>query len=257
MKRAIMLAFGATLALIIFVRVWPTMKSNSEASVSLGEAEYLEQCFHATGANATSFLIHDYSIVNQNFMSASDLLNLAETMASDWGLMNVTASKRVGSNTHILQLSGTWPNQMRVSIVLSSFHMTDGMRDSTKLVLRAKNETGDLSKLAPKMSVIARELQHERIPSNLDAYITGYVKPRLSQEQTNKVITRAFDAVHAKRTEGLTSKLVTSISGYSPNAPTYILSNGKKMNLQVALHWDGNNHHTNVIVGTPIIVDSY
>lgn len=158
--------------------------------------------------------------------------------------------------THILQLAGTWSNHMNVSIVLSSFHMTDGMPDSTILVLRAQSDAGDLPELAHHMSAIANELKHLRIPVNLDPYITGYIQPLLSQEETNQVITKAFDTVDAKRIEGVTSNLVTSISGYSPEGPTYIMSK-EKMNLQAALQWDGYNQHTSVVVGTPIIVDPY
>lgn len=256
MKRIIMWACAAAIAFTILGRIVPAMASNSGSSVAREEAVYLTTSFAATGATPISFLIHDYSTVNQRFMSSNDLLSLAEKMSSDLGLANVTASKRVGQDEHILQVSGTWSNQIKVLVVISSFHMKDGMPDSTKLVFRAQSQAGDLSEMAPHMSAVANELQDLQIPSNLDAYITGYVKPKLSQKQTNQVIAKAFDAVQAKRTEGLTSKLVTSISGYSPEGPTYILSRNK-MNLQVALHWDGYNHHTNVIVGTPIIVDPY
>lgn len=257
MKRITIWAIGAALVFGLFGHVLPAMANNSGASVSQGEAEYLEQSFNATGATATGFLIHDYSTVNQHFMSPSDLLNLAKTMASDLGLTNVTAGKRIGQNEHILQLSGTWSKKISVSIVLSSFHMTDGMPDSTILVFRAKSGTGDLSELAAKMTAISSELNRQHIYPSLDAYIAGYIQPELSDQQTNQVIAKAFDAVQAKRIEGLSSNLVTSISGYSPNGPTYILSNYKRMNLQVALHWDEYNKHTNVIAGTPIIVDPY
>lgn len=256
MKRAIMWAFAAAMLVSVFGRIVPALANNSGASTAQAEARYLEKSFNTTGATATSFLIHDYSTVNQHFASTSNLLNIAKTMSSDLGLTNVTAGKRVGQSEHILELSGTWSNHIDMLIVLSSFHMTDGMPDSTVLILRAKSNTGNLSELESRMSAIANELQHLRISPSLDAYITGYVKPRLTQTQTNQVIAHTFDAVRANRVEGLTSNLVTSISGYSPEGPTYIMSKGK-MNLQVALHWDGYKHHTNVTVGTPIIVDPY
>ncbi|WP_067620423.1 YwmB family TATA-box binding protein [Alicyclobacillus acidiphilus] len=257
MKRMIVWVVGGVLAFTIFGHVLPAMASNSEAPVPRKEAEYLTQSFNATGAKATSFVIHDYSTVNQQFMSVSDLQNLSETIASEFGLTNVKAGKRVGQDKHIIELSSTWSTKTSLSIVLSSFHMTDGMPDSTILVLRARNETGNVAELAPQMSAVSTELRRLHISPQLDAYITGHVKPKLSQEQTDHVISKAFVAVKAERTEGLSSTLVTSISGYSSEGPTYILSNGKKMNLQVALHWDGYNHQTNVIVGTPIIIDPY
>lgn len=256
MKRFIMWGFPFALFFAVFVRTSSAMASDSGALVAKSEAAYLETSFKATDARASSFLIHDYSQVDTRFLSISDLLGLAETMSSSLGLTNVTAGKRVGDQVHIVQLNGIWSDHSKVSIVLSSFHMTDDMPDGTILTVRAKSNAGNLLDLAPHMSAMARELQHLQIPIGIDAYIAGYVKPRLSQTQTNHVIAHAFDVVHAKQTEGLTSRLVTSISGYSAEEPAYIVSKGK-MNLQVAVHWNGYDAHTDIIVGTPFIVDSY
>lgn len=82
-------------------------------------------------------------------------------------------------NEHILQLSGTWSNHINVLIVLSSFHITDRMPDSTMRVLRVQSDTGNLSERMHHMSAIAN-VALKRIPLNLNAYITMYVKPRLS-----------------------------------------------------------------------------
>ena len=249
MQRVIVLISTAAWIFAVFSRLVSATANNFGASAAQREAAYLTKSFAATGAKSSSFLIHDYSTVNQRCMASKEFLTLAGKMSYNLGLTHVTAGQHVGKNEHILQLAGTWSNHMNASIVLSSFHMTDGMPDSTILVLRAQSDAGDLPELAHHMSAIANELKHLRIPVNLDPYITGYIQPLLSQEETNQVITKAFDTVDAKRIEGVTSNLVTSISGYSPEGPTYIMSK-EKMNLQAALHWDGYNRHPSVVVET-------
>ncbi len=65
-----------------------------------------------------------------------------------------------------------------------------------------RSDTGNLSEFVPPMSATANELQRQRIPLTLDAYITKYVKPRLSKEQAKHTVTRAFGTIQAKLTEG-------------------------------------------------------
>ena len=175
MKQVIMLGFPvALLFFAMFGQTSSVMASDSGALVAKMERAYLETSFKATEAKASSFLIHDYSQVDARFLPISDLLDISETMSSSLGLTNVTVGKRVGEQIHIVQLSGVWSNHLEVLIVLSSFHMTDGMPDSTILTVRAKSNTGNLLDLAPHMSAIAKELQHLQIPIGIDAYIRGY-----------------------------------------------------------------------------------
>jgi hypothetical protein len=63
--------------------------------------------------------------------------------------------------------------------------------------------------------------------------------------------------VHAVRVEGLTSNNVTSISGYSHGQDIAILAAGHPINLQVAAYYNAYRHHTDVLVGTPVITIPY
>ncbi|MBX5437739.1 MAG: YwmB family TATA-box binding protein [Alicyclobacillaceae bacterium] len=91
----------------------------------------------------------------------------------------------------------------------------------------------------------------------LSACVEGSLSARLVGARQPYMIRRAFEAVHASRVEGVQSGVETSVSGYTPLAPMYILSNGRRMNLQVAVHFDRYHQRTDVLVGTPIILATY
>ncbi len=219
------------------------------------EANYLETSFGATGATVIGYLIHDYGTLNNQFLSQTELAQVSSGIANNLALKDTKTEGRSIPGENAYQMTGIWEGNTTVSIFLSSFHMTDG--DETYIVIRASNNQRSISQLSGQMKEIANALQNVHIAPQLDAYITGFTSKKLSEQETEDTVSRAFQSVNAVRTEGLNSALETSISGYSSEAPDYIISGDKKMNLQVALHWDGYDKRTNVLVGTPIIVDPY
>jgi hypothetical protein len=91
----------------------------------------------------------------------------------------------------------------------------------------------------------------------MSAYLTGFIPTEVSESTANKLAAQALAAVDATTVEALRTSLETSVSGYSENAPTYILTNGRRMNVQVAVHQDSYRHGTDVYIGTPIITTTY
>lgn len=75
--------------------------------------------------------------------------------------------------------------------------------------------------------------------------------------ESNALVREVFSTVKAKEIEGVRSDLVTSVSGYSPLSKDYIVTNGNKMNLQVAVHDDAHHGKTRVLVGSPIVTIEY
>ncbi|MCL6627219.1 MAG: YwmB family TATA-box binding protein, partial [Alicyclobacillus shizuokensis] len=114
--------------------------------------------------------------------------------------------------------------------------------------------TTDLAQLLARLRETAESTGGK---AQISACIEGSLSARLIGAQQRQVIQQAYEAVHAARVEGVQSDLETSVSGYTPLAPTYILTDGRRMNLQVAVHYDAYHRRTDVLVGTPIILSTY
>jgi hypothetical protein len=243
-------------AVALLTHIIPAIGGTS-VDVTQAEAQYLEASFGATGATVTGYMIHDYATLNHQFLSQSELAQVSSGIAKNLGLKGTKTEGRSVTEENAYQMTGIWGGNTAVSIFLSSFHMTDGMPNETDIVIRASSNQHSIRQLPAQMKEIANVLQNVHVAPQLDAYITGFTSKKLSEQETEDTVSRAFQSVHAVRIEGLNSALETSISGYSSEAPDYITSGGRKINLQVALHWDGYDKRTNVVVGTPIIVDPY
>jgi hypothetical protein len=81
----------------------------------------------------------------------------------------------------------------------------------------------------------------------------GKLKNDLQTEKCRQILA-AFDS---KQVESLREDTVLSYSAYSPQIMDYILTNGNRMNLQVATHIDDTHQQTTVTVGVPIITVEY
>jgi len=156
---------------------------------------------------------------------------------------------------NLLELDGQQAD-MTVQLYLSSFHHT-GTPDSTVLVIRAQNSSGSLQQLTPEMNTLSKVLDRQYIIPVLSAYISGSLPNQLTQAETNTLIQQTLQSMQATRVEGLQTVHETSISAFSPEGSYYLVTADKKMNLQVAVHYDSVHGQKNVIVGSPIIIDPY
>lgn len=225
-------------------------------STSSVEADYVERSFGAMHAQVAGYLIHNRSQLNEKFLSETDLQEIAREIKQELGLRNAKLLSNSGKYQNYLQLSGEWPDATDVTVTLSSFH-DDTEPDSTILSIRVHSQAGQLQNFGHDVSRVKQAVTNLQSTPQISACIEGFTSARMVGVQTDNLISQAFSVVHADVIEGVKSDLLSSISGYSSEAPGYILTNGRKMNLQVAVHYDAYHHRTNVLVGTPIITETY
>lgn len=83
-----------------------------------------------------------------------------------------------------------------------------------------------------------------------------------SSKDLNKPLNVAFKKLRAQHIEGMNTNDTISISGYTPlltnvNNPPYIITGGRKMNVQVATRYDSLHQCVVLTIGLPIITIEY
>ena len=176
------------------------------------------------------------------------------------GLGTPGSQSSTQSNGHSYQtfgeVYGTWPDSTQITVTASSFQFANGQAE-TLLVIWVDSKGSNLGAFGHDMANIEEVLQHERVIPEISACIIGSRGARMSGGQAESLIQDVFASVHAQRVEGVTTPHYTSISGYSAMMPQYILTDGRKMNIQVAVNYDAVHHRTNVLIGSPIITITY
>lgn len=220
-------------------------------------AAYLERSFRATNAQVNGFLVHNYSQINECFLSQREIAHIANELQRHFNFTDVRGIEESSNRTHRYSLKGTLLNAVCVSIVVSSFRGVPHDSNSTVLVIRARSSADNLYNLNTTLTSVAQAVASIRAMPQLSSYISGQIPEKLVGEKAKGMISAALWAVHAKTVEGIESHFMTSVSAYSSKGPMCILTNNRKMNLQVAVHYDEYHQRSNILVGTPIIVDSY
>lgn len=234
--------------------------ANRHAWEPQATAEYLDKVFTTTHASVSSFVVHDYSVVNHKFISSEEAKTLAVQIAFNLGLKNLHGKALSNVTEHMFELSGNWKGTEVLVAVNSLNHMTMGhtdLQDDTTLVIRAAAQTTSTAMLASALQSVSTTLENMHIPVQIDAYIHGTLPQKLNPTKTNQLVNHTLATVGAHAVEALRSEQVTSVSAYAPEEKSYILTNQHKMNLQVALHYNITRDQTDIFVGTPIIIDNY
>ena len=234
------------------------------------EIALLNASFSSTKSTLSGYLLHNWSSMAGTYVSETELSTMADGIVQDLQIANAKLWKKANSGENYLQVEGTWPNHTDVKIVLSSFApttstgATDGNANATSmitgntvLVVSAQSQSNTDNTASGQYEMISNAVSNAGFTPQISACLTGYRGDTLMGVHAKALAERALAAVSAVKVEGLTQNLETSLSGYTPNGLTYVLTDGQRMNLQVAVHSDSYHHRTNVLVGTPIITTAY
>jgi hypothetical protein len=181
---------------------------------------------------------------------------LGQNLNKAFGIQNAKETIEQRGDQTSYTLRGEWQNGAAAQIVMTSMKF-QSHAPQTVLVLRVERETKDLDDYSQSIKRVAETAKLANSIPQISTCIKGLRADKMEDVALNEMVKNVFAKVKAKEIEGVRSELVTSVSGYSPLTKDYIVTNGKKMNLQVAAHYDGHLGKTRVLVGSPIVTIEY
>lgn len=248
------------LILIISIALFSTSllytKYAHSSSPSQDMAALVSKAFTATGAKQTGYSVHDWSVIDEQYHTKQDLHTLGDRLNQTLQIQNPQVFESANGNQNVFQIRGKWDTNTSISMELTSMQFP-GKNPQTTLVIRAESTATSLHELAVNMDQIKSTIAVTKARPQISTCIQGFLDDRMNNVERNQLISNTLRSVNAKELEGVRSDLVASISGYSPLSQDFIVTNGKKMNLQVAIHYDSYRHQTQVLVGSPIVTIEY
>jgi hypothetical protein len=232
----------------------PTLVHSSDPAQD--QARLVSTAFAATGAKTTGFTVHDWSVIDQHYHTKQELQVLGDQLNQILRIQSPQSYDHTDGAQTVYQLRGNWDPQTSVSMILTSMQFP-GKQPQTTLVIRAESKTEQLNPLANQIERIRKAVAFTKAKPQISTCIQGFLGDRMNTVERNQLISNTFHSVNAQEVESVRSDLVTSVSGYSPISQDCITTNGKKMNLQVAIHYDTYRHQTQVLVGSPIVTIEY
>jgi hypothetical protein len=97
----------------------------------------------------------------------------------------------------------------------------------------------------------------KNVKPKISSCVIGVYEGKLTENEMRAKIADAMSSVKAKEVEGLASEGLNSISAFSGNINSFVLSNNKKVNMQIAVRYSSYDGKTYIWIGSPLIHVEY
>lgn len=218
--------------------------------------EFLMKAFATTDATVEGYTINNWSVLDKEFRTADQLKGMAEQLNHTLSIEHATGTPDTQGDQVSYTLRGTFQDGANVQLVLKTMKFQEHA-PQTVLSISLDHETQDLSKYPQEINLVRQTAAAAKSVPQISTCIKGLLADKMKNGDSNALVNNVFRKVNAKEIEGVRSDLVTSVSGYSPQTKDYIFTNGSKMNIQVAVHYDAYQGKTRVLVGSPIVTIEY
>lgn len=242
--------------LCLLIGAYSFMSYRQTLAQTTDTAQFLRDAFTATDGSVEGYSIHNWSVIDKEYHGVDQLKVMAQQLNRTFGIENVKESSGGQGDQNSVTLRGTWKNGADVQLVVQSMRLTDNA-PQTALVLRVERETKDLQDYGQAIEKVRETALSQQTVPQISTCVRGFLPDKMKDGESNTLVKRVFQKVKAKEIEGVRSDLVTSVSGFSPLSKDYIVTNGNKMNLQVAVHYDAYQGKTRIVVGSPIVTIEY
>lgn len=220
------------------------------------EATFLNRAVAAAGGTRSQALVHNYTETVGPLPTLSELEQEASSVATALGMTRAQQTTRSAAGENFVQLTGVGTGGADVSVYESSFPAGNG-QGTDVLVVRATPGSMAPQNLADLMQEVYTAVSNAHRTPDVSAYVetvhNGLASPTEVRQEDAKVLV----AVGAKAVSAMQSGTDSSVSAYSPRGPQGIQTGNQTMNLQIGVHHDSLHRQTDVIIGTPIIVDPF
>ncbi|MCY0876449.1 MAG: YwmB family TATA-box binding protein [Firmicutes bacterium] len=215
---------------------------------------YVQAAFNATKAKLTGYEVHDWTTINDTFMSEPAVTALSHTLAQKLQVTDMHLYPHVDDRDHVALWSGS-VRGLKATVEVASMDIPGAPQ--TVIVLRLVESGGDEATFATSYAAIRSAILSVGGTLEENATLFGDLPGALSGTTREQVIKAAFDRAGAEELQPMQSPYTTSVAGYGAKDIPQEQAGKQAINLQVALHANRYNNVTRVLVGSPIITVEY
>ena len=243
--------------LFLFIFICHSLFSAKAESVAVITSEPLYRAMQATGAEVKTLTMQTYLPLSLQKNEMSDLTEIMEMLADDFGLTAEAIDKEIIQNSkeRSLNIKGL-ANGQQISITLKSL-LSEAVDHKVHLSIKIIENYPDAyssSKTQEKLTKILKKfLGQPQITTCLEGYLDG----KLRKGMTDCCIRDAFDSVGAEENSRMDGEGYISVTGYTPLIANQIMANRVPVNMNMAIRYHSIDHRTYITIGSPIILVEY
>lgn len=249
MKKKLLLLF------FVMIIATGTVGAADNYPVDIPEEDVLIASFENCKAEVIESTINSWGKLNNRFMDIRDIELQMNTFIERMGFkkeqLQITTETDEQFNKETVYVSD---ENKTYCIAIESINKGASGESYIIIDVTIDRSYSELEKEKKRLDAVFREtigiLRYSRC-------IIGTYNGRLEEDEMGKKTRIALNAVKAKTIEGIATEEMSSISAFSSQLEGYVLSNDKKVNLQVALRYSSYDDKTYIWIGTPLIPIEY
>lgn len=253
MKKSCFLATG----ILVFVALFSLYYIKSEPLPEDGE-NYLANAFKSTGAAAVNSEIYFWGKVGKNLEETASVRKLVDKLADELhisGISGYSSRTYTEDSMEVIQAKGINAQNALISVEVS--RSTEQQGKGERYITVSVKQDRVYQNLADIRKEVGNVLGRHGIKTRTNVCITGIFEGRLARQELNDKCNDAFRQVDATRVEGISDRNLISISAYSPVLGKPPAAEGSKVNLNLALRYNFDEHKTYIWMATPVIMTEY
>jgi len=223
--------------------------------VILMEEEALITSFESIGADVLESTISCWTKFNDRFLTIEQLEAEMTGIVNRMNPDNTVVSKSVESDNQLskIMLYGSKDNKTYSIAMESVKHETAG---ETYVVIDVCMDKSYEDLISERQNII-KALEVDESSINFSSCIIGTYKGKLTEAEADKKSGIALESINAKKVEGIENEELRSISAFSSNVESYVMSDQARVNVQLAIRYSSYDDKTYIWIGTPLIPMGY
>lgn len=242
------------IAFILIITALAIVRLNyNKEQVSIEDS--LIKSIESTKAEVMQSSISTWAKINNSFMTEEqvevEMKALIEIINPDRSTINIMKENSENVNSETLNASA---GSRHYNIKVESIKTAKGGETYAIIDVYIDNNCTELTTERQKLDsyYTARNAKPK-----VSSCIIGVYDGKLAENQMKAEIADAMAAVQAKEVEGLQDDELKSISAFSGNINSFVMSNNKKVNMQIAMRFSSYDDKTYIWIGSPLIHMEY
>ena len=236
------------LMLATTVYAWPEEK--------LSAPEALVLALEATGATIEGGEVQFYAVLNERFLTFTELEAVLENMACLLAVSDGKVQKSSGETFRVLECNGQTVNGLDVQIVVQS-NPGDNFTLPPRTHLLVLSQQNSRETFTEAVAALEKILLPKLPRGQFSYYLKGSFSGEIEQTKRQELAQAALVAVEAKIVEEMVTPDLISLTAYTPLVKKHLFVEGERFNLNLAAFYDDYFNKTVIWAGFPLIHDPY
>jgi hypothetical protein len=243
---------------IIFIVVFVFVYQYSGYYYLQGEDELID-AFNNTEFELKEGQLSVWGIYNKTYMTKDKRWDALENMARELSLEPGFDYEEVdeGSFKEVKLIKKSKYAETVIKLITMEKELAENIKEAENYLVIDLTLYRDINSILHYKKIIQDLFASKDIKGHVSINITGEKEGILQEAEKLSVANELFGYVNAKKQEEFVTDTIYSIYGYSSLIDDYIISNNKKINVDLAFTYNAYENKTNLYLATPIITIPY